>query len=185
MSFRRFGLGLTLSILGVATSGQAAATSFAALRPHDPAQACLVIETVVAEMTSQELQASLWPIYYSETFGIVEYEERAAFVKSMTSSDDRLDKSPIQLDNVWPVGKRKDDKAAALYVIRLERVQWHKERESSFDPMQIEPEGFESTPSCWLVEFSENRIVTMREGFVFLDFVDFETRLEGCGRYER
>jgi hypothetical protein len=103
----------------------------------------------------------------------------------MTSSEGRLDKSPIQLTFVWPVRKPKDNNTRALYVIGLERDQWHNERESSFDLMHIEPEGFDVTPSYWLVEFSENRIVTMREGFIFFDFIDYNRRLKGCGRYGR
>jgi hypothetical protein len=185
MRFSNFAFVLTLSALSVATSGQVEATSIVSLRPHDPARACPAIEAAVAEMTGQKPRAEPWPIYYSEKFGIVEYDEQADFIKSMTSSKGRLDKSPVQLTFVWPVGKRKDNNTRALYVIGLERDQWHNERESSFDLMQIEPEGFELTPSYWLVEFSENRIVTMRQGFIFFDFIDYNKRLKGCGRYGR
>lgn len=177
----KFAFGLTLSGLGLATSVHVAATTFVALRPHDPDRACFAIQTAVAEMTGQKARDSLWPIIYSEEFGTVEYDEYADFVKSMTASEGRADKSPIQLNTVWPVGKRKDNKARALYVVGLQRDQWHNERASSFDPMQTEPEGFEPTPSYWLVEFSENRIVTMHEGFVFFDFIDYDKQLKGCG----
>lgn len=183
MRYSNFALRLTLSIISLATSTHVAATSLVAPRPHDPDRACLAIENVIAEMTGQMPPTSLWPIYYSDEFGTVEYNEQAAFVKSMTSSEGRQDKAPIELSSVWPVGKRKDDKARALYVIGLERNKWHNEREAAFDPMQMEPEGFYPTPSYWLVEFSENRIVTMREGWVFFDFIDHNKRLQGCGRY--
>lgn len=185
MSFSKFAFGLTLLLSNMFTSGQAAATSFYSLQPHDPSRACVVIEAAVAEMTSQKPRAELWPIYFSDKFGTVEYDEHPAFVKSMTTSEGRQDKSPIQLTFVWPVGKRKDDKSRALYVIRLQRDKWHNEREASFDPMQTEPEGFDLTPSYWLVEFSENRIVTMREGFIFFEFIDYDRRLSGCGQYSR
>lgn len=183
MSLGRFAFGLTLSIFCVAFSGHVEATSFVALKPHDPARACLAIETAVAEMTGQKPRAGLWPIYYTDRLGTVEYDEHAAFVKKMTSSEGRQDKSPIQLTDVWPVGEQKDSKTRALYVIGLQRDQWHDEREASFDPMETEPEGFDLTPSYWLVEFSENRIVTIREGFVFFDFTDYDKRLERCGKY--
>ena len=185
MSLSKFIIGLTLSILSMLPAEQVAATSIVALRPHDPAWACPAIETAVAEMTGQKPRAEPWPIYYSDKFGTVEYDEQTAFVKSMTSSEGRPDRSPIQLTFVWPVGKQKDDKSRALYVISLERDKWHKEREMSLDPMQTEPEGFDFTPSYWLVEFSENHIVTMREGSIFFEFVDYDKRLKGCGRYGR
>ena len=47
----------------------------------------------------------------------------------MTFSEGHKDKSLIQLTYAWPVGKRSDDKARALYVIGLERDKWHNERE--------------------------------------------------------
>ena len=103
----------------------------------------------------------------------------------MTSSEGRQDKSPVELTFVWPVGNGKGNKSRSLYVIGLQRDKWHNEREAYFDPMHTEPEGFELTPSYWLVEFSENRIVALREGFIFFDFIDYDKRLKGCGRYGR
>ena len=185
MSLSKFTFGLTLSILSMLPAGQVAATSIVALRPHNPARACPAIETAVAEMTGQKPRTEPWPIYYSDEFGTVEYDEHIAFVKSMTTSERRPDRSPIQLTFAWPVGKQEDDKSRALYVISLHRDKWHKEREVSFDPMQTEPEGFDFAPSYWLVEFSENRIVTMREGIIFFEFVDYGKQLKGCGRYGR
>jgi len=183
MKLSQFALALMLPILSVAVAGDVAATSIVSLRPHDLARACSAIEAAVAEMTGQRPQADPWPLYYSEKFGIVDYDEQKAFVTSMTSSEGRPDRSPIQLTFVWPVGKYKDDKTRALYVIGLQRDMWHQERETALDPMETEPAGFDLMPSYWLVEFSEHRIVTMREGYVFFNFVDYDKRLKGCGRY--
>jgi hypothetical protein len=187
MSPAKFALGLTVSILGLSLPQSVAATSIVAIRPHDPAHACPAIKEAIAQMTGQSPSPGYWPIFYTDKFGIVEYDELADFVASMTSSQGRADKSPIELSSVWPVARqtadKTPDKTRALYVIRLERNQWHNERESSFDPMHIEPEGFEPTPSYWLLEFAGDRIIEAREGFVFFNFVDYDKRLKACGRY--
>jgi hypothetical protein len=170
------GLGLIF-----ANAGGAYATSIVTLRPHDPEQACFAIKDVVSEMTGKKRQSNLWPLYYDDKFGVVEYHERDAFIKSMNASEGKPDKSAIVVTNVWPVGKRDNKSAKALYVVGLERYKWLPERESSFDPMNIEPEGYEFVPSYWLAEFSENRVVQFREGFHFFDFIDYDKRLKGCG----
>lgn len=163
-------------------TGGANATSWVAIPPHDPRQACAAIEAAVAEMTGRKEPSNLWPLYYSDDFGHVEYGERPAFVRGMTTSEGKPDKAPIRITAVWPVGKRKPKDAKALYVVGLLRDRWFPEREGSFDPMQTEPAGYQIDSSYWLAVFSGNQIAELREGRYYFDLVDYEKRLKGCGR---
>lgn len=169
-------------IMNVVIAAEISATSFFSLAPHEPARACTQIKASVAVMIGRKARSDQSPLFYSDEFGFVDYGEHAAFIQSMVSSRGRPDRSPIELTDVWTIEHHDTNKAKALYVIRLERDQWHDEREAFFDPMQTEPEGFDLTPSYWLVEFSENRVIAMREGFVFFNIVNDSRRLKRCGR---
>jgi len=54
-------------------TGAAHATSLAAIPPHDRAKACQAIEVAVEEMTGKKAQSNLFPLYFSDDFGHVEY----------------------------------------------------------------------------------------------------------------
>lgn len=158
------------------------ATSWATIPPHDPSKACKAIEAAVAEMTGRKAQSNLWPLYYSDEFGHVEFGERPAFIRSMTTAEGKPDKAPIDITMVWPVGKRTAKDAKALYVVGLQRDRWFPEREGSFDPMQTEPAGYQIDTSYWLAAFSGDQLVELREGRYYFDLLDYGKRLKGCGR---
>lgn len=168
------------AILGIVGAQSASATSIAAIPPHDPGQACFLIADSVERMIGKAPMDTL-PLFYSDQFGHVDYFERAAFVASMTNSDGKPDRSPMKVKTVWPLGKSKPGNARALYLVGVERNQWHNEREGSFDPMVLEPEGYELTTGYWLFEFSGNSVLAVREGGSYFDFIDYEVRLDGCG----
>ena len=161
-------------------SAVATATTWVASRPHNPAHACAAIEGVIAEMTGKKADDDFLPFYFNDEFGLVGHDEREAFFRSMITSEGKSDQSAIVITNVWPVGKREDKDAKALYVVGLQRDQWLPERENIIDPMQMEPEGYTPVPSYWLAEFAENRVISFREGYHFFDFVDYDKRLTGC-----
>ncbi|MEO6360950.1 MAG: hypothetical protein ABIO43_10310 [Sphingomicrobium sp.] len=171
-----------LTMFSLLFSTEGTATSWVKIPPHKPSEACEAIEAAVAEMTGKKPQSSLWPLYYSDDFGHVESGERPAFIRSMTTAEGRRDNAPIQITMVWPVGKRKASDAKALYVVGLERDKWYPEREGSFDPMQTEPAGYQIDNSYWLVAFSADRIIEVREGRYYFDLLEYDKRLKGCGR---
>ena len=168
---------LSIGLLGAPT---ASATSIAAIPPHDPGQACFWIAGSIERMIGKAPMDTL-PLFYSDQFGHVDYDERAAFIASMTASDGKRDRSPLTVTTVWPVGKSKPGDTRVLYVVEVQRDQWHNEREGSFDPMVLEPEGYELTTGYWLFEFSGNAVRAVREGGSYFDFIDYDVRLEGCG----
>jgi len=170
----------TLVAASLVMLSTAQATSWVKIPPHDPSKACATIETAVAQMTGAKPDFDLWPLYFSDDFGHVEFGERAAFIRSMTSAHDKPDNKPLRITMVWPVGKRKAKDAKALYVIGLQRDRWFPEREGSFDPMQIEPAGYQIDTSYWLVTFSGQNILEVREGRSYFDFVKYDRRLKGC-----
>ena len=175
MRLKALALALSLALLATGSN----ATSWVKIPPHDPSKACPTIQAAVAQMVGKK-PFDIWPLYYSDDFGHVEYKERAAFVRSMTSAHGKPDNKPLVITNVWPVGKRKKKDAKALYVIGLQRDQWFPEREGSFDPMQIEPEGYQVATSFWLVTFAGQNIVELREGRSFFEFIKYDRRLKGC-----
>lgn len=158
------------------------ATSSGIIRPHDASKACVAIEAAVAEMTGRSAGSDLWPLYYNDEFGHVEYGERPAFIRSMTNSEGKPDKAPVAITMVWPVGKRKPKGARALYIVGLQRDRWFPERQGTFDPMQIEPAGYEMDTSYWLAVFVGDRLLEFREGRYYFDLLEYEKRLKGCGR---
>ncbi|TFI56943.1 hypothetical protein E2493_17615 [Sphingomonas parva] len=133
-------------------------------------------------MTGKKPQSDVLPLFYTDEFGFVEYKERSAFIRSMTSAEGKPDESPIIVTMVWPVGKHKAGDAKALYIVGLQRHRWYPEREGSLDPMQIEPAGYQVETDYWLAAFSGNQIVELREGRYYFDLLDYDKRLEGCGR---
>ena len=170
---------ITLAVCAIV--GSAHATSFVKLRPHESANACPALIDVVKAMTGKRSKDSLYPLFYSDEFGSVDYNETPAFVRSMTSAFGKPDNKPISITMVWPVGKRKNDDAKALYVVGLQRDKWHGEREGAFDPMQIESAGFSVETTYWLAEFSEDMVIAFREDPFAFDFIDYDVRLKGCG----
>jgi hypothetical protein len=166
--------------LGVCGTQMASATSIAAIPPHDPGQACFWIAGSIEQMVGDAPMDTL-PLFYSDQFGHVDYDERAAFVASMTVSDGKPDRSPMKVTTVWPLGKSKPGDARALYLVGVERDQWHNERWGLYDPMVREPEGYELTRGYWLFEFSGNSVRAVREGGSYFDFINYDVRLEGCG----
>lgn len=166
---------LSLALLASASH----ATSWVKIPPHDPSRACPTIQAAVAQMVGKK-PFDIWPLYYNDEFGHVEYQERAAFVSSMTTAHGQPDKTPLRITMVWPVGKRKTKDPKALYVVGIQRYRWFPERQGSFDPMQIEPAGYEIDTSYWLVRFSGQNILEMREGHSFFEFIRYDRRLKGC-----
>lgn len=160
----------------------AGATSLGKIPPHNPELACSAIEAAVATMIGQREHSDVWPLYYSDDFGHVDYGERSAFVRSMTSAEGKADNTPIQITAVWPVGKREAKDAKALYIVGLQRDRWYPEREASFDPMQTEPAGYQIDATYWLAAFSGNRLIEFREGRYYFDLLNYDNRLKGCGR---
>lgn len=158
----------------------AGATSWGTIPPHEPSRACEAIVSAVDGMTGARPRSDLWPLYYSDEFGHVEYAEREAFIRSMTMSEGRPDNAPVTITGVWPVGKREAKDAKALYVVGLQRDKWYPEREGTFDPMQIEAAGYQIETTYWLAAFSGDRISEMREGRYYLDLLDYDRRLKGC-----
>lgn len=158
----------------------AGATSWVTIPPHAPSSACRAILSAVDEMTGRKPRSDLWPLFYSDQFGHVEYGEQEAFIRAMTTAEGKPDNSPLAVTGVWPVGKREPTDAKALYVVGLQRDRWFPEHENSFDPMQMEPAGFQIETSYWLVAFSGDRIIEMREGRYYFDLLDYSRALPDC-----
>ena len=168
------------AILGIVGAQSASATSIVKIPPHNPRKACFRIAESLERMIGKA-PMDILPLFYTDQFGHVDYDERAAFIASMTASDGKRDRSPLTVTTVWPVGKSKPGDTRVLYVVEVQRDQWHNEREGSFDPMVLEPEGYEWTTGYWLFEFYGDSVQTVREGLSYVDFVDRDVRLEGCG----
>ncbi len=158
----------------------ALALSISAARPHDPKFACATIEAAVETMVNKR-PMGITPLFYTNELGSVSYEERTAFIQSMTRSFGKPDSRALEVTRVYraPVRLPKGDRSTAWYVVELGRAQWFEGRADDLDGSDI-PAGYEPRSSYWLVQFQSEKIYDFREGPYFV-FVDHNERLKGCG----
>lgn len=163
-----------------ATNAGAAAMTVAIARPHRPNFACDALRETVAMMTGLRTM-DITPMFGTDRSGRVEYQDRSALVRTMTTSEGRADRRPLRIDQVWPIGKREPRDAVALYVVALTRERWYPERSDFGDPEALVPAGYDFDTSYWVAEFRSERVVEFREAPFMWRLASGTARLPGCG----
>jgi hypothetical protein len=102
----------------------------------------------------------------TDDLGSVGWEEWDALIASLRTHNGKADQRPMRVQSL----RRIDDgheKTAAIYVAAIERERWELKRYVGDDDMLMpvyEPDPhFEAHSEFWIIRFSDNRIVSLRE----------------------
>lgn len=143
------------------------ATSLAAIRAHSPEFAQSAIERLVADIDSNDLRrldaSGILPFVYTDRLGMVEWEDRDAFLAAMNRSDGREDAAPIRIVHLRSLTRHK---YYPVYLVTIEREVWRLkayETDDMLPPVEIDHPHYEREPSTWLVAFRGNSIASLRQ----------------------
>jgi hypothetical protein len=161
---------LRLIALSLAFAAPAAATSIVAIPPHKPERACGALAGLLQGLGTAErprlTDLLLGLQITTDELGSVRWEEWDALIASLRTHNGKPDQRPMRVVSL----RRIDDgheKTAALYVATIERERWELKRYMGDDDMLMplyEPDPhFEAHSEFWIVGFSGNRIVSLRE----------------------
>jgi hypothetical protein len=99
----------------------------------------------------------------TDDLGKVSADEMPALTSSLSSNDGKPDSRPAKLEELRLIAKSEQD---PLYIAVLSRDRWENFRYTDMDGMgqseTLSP-GYEEQRSFWIVQFSSNRIMTLRE----------------------
>ncbi|WP_447756880.1 hypothetical protein [Sphingopyxis fribergensis] len=148
----------------------AAATSLVAIPPHKPARACGIVAGMVDRLATAERRdlADLLPAMQvtTDALGRVQSAEWDALLAGLRTHNGQRDKVPMRLVALRRIDDR-NEPTVALYVARVERERWELQRYMGDDGMLMpvyEPDPhYETAHHVWLVGFSGNRAVSLRE----------------------
>jgi hypothetical protein len=99
----------------------------------------------------------------TDDLGKVSADEMPTLASSLSSNDGKPDSRPAKLEELRLIAKSEHD---PLYIAVLSRDRWENIRYTDMDGMGYSeklPPGFEERRSFWIVRFSSNRIMTLRE----------------------
>jgi hypothetical protein len=169
LSFRIVGfIGLTILALG-----QAGASSIIYVPDpdHNKSMTNFLIADFVNLIDSDDLdkfnRVPGVEFIYTNQLGLVEYQERADFLRSVNWSDGKADKEPIKISSIKLVF---DDKKQPIYAVTLERQRWFLKGFEQNDMLlydEVDRPGYRSDYSTWLVTFRGGGIVVVREAEEF------------------
>lgn len=176
LRFRLFaGLGLLL------TSGNGAATSIVAGRPHDPREACRVAAELVDDLRAGKPRGSgsaQFRQFYSDELGAVSSPELEEFAHSLLHSEGKPDNRPMRIYSLMRLGKEEP-----YYILTLERSVWKTKSYETNDmllPVEVDDPHWELEHSSWLIRFRGNEIASVRQANELFFLHGELERVTGC-----
>lgn len=148
----------------------AAATSIYTPPPHNADRACGALAGLLARLATAERRELtdllLGMRVTTDALGRVQGAEWDALLAELRTHNGKPDKRPMRLTALHRIDDR-DRKNAALYVAMVERERWELHRYAGDDGMLMpiyEPHPhYETAPGFWIVVFSGNQVVSLRE----------------------
>ncbi len=159
-----------LMALSLAFAAPAAATSIVAIPPHKPERACSAVAGILEGLGTAErprLTDILMGLQIAtDELGSVKWEEWDGLIASLRTHNGKPDQKPMRLESLRRIDDG-HDKTVALYVATIERDRWELKRYIGDDGMLMpvfEPDPhFETAREFWIIGFSGNRVVSLRE----------------------
>ncbi len=154
------------------------ALSIVAAKPHDPRYACGAINRVLKNIWDKKFD--VFPMFYTDKLGQVEWEERDQFNATFTSSEGKRDDRKPRISRLY---KLTDHKFGPLYLVNIVRSAWHEhsyEDDGMGGETAIKDPRFYPEASYWLVDFRSESVHRFREGFEFYQLGTEKNRMPDC-----